>query len=76
MLKYYAVITNTDNDEWTEYEGVNLKEAKQAYNRAKLQTAYNIEIREYELPDDTDINDRDELVNAICDAIGYNLIEM
>lgn len=31
-----------------------------------------IEGRIYEIPDDTDINDEDEIINAICDACGYD----
>lgn len=31
-----------------------------------------IEGRIYEIPDDTDINDGDEIINAICDACGYD----
>lgn len=31
-----------------------------------------IEGRIYEIPDDADINDEDEIINAICDACGYD----
>ena len=31
-----------------------------------------IEGRIYDIPDDTDINDEDEIINAICDACGYD----
>lgn len=31
-----------------------------------------IEGRIYEIPDDTDINDKDEIINAICDACEYD----
>lgn len=31
-----------------------------------------IEGRIYEITDDTDINDKDEIINAICDACEYN----
>lgn len=73
-MTYYATISSTNLDEQTEYEGIDIKKAIQAYERAINYTQRNVEIRVYTLPDDTDINDRDELINAICDAMGYGLL--
>lgn len=68
-------------DELLIWEGFNLEEAlsKKAEalndfdrksNRDKQHST--IECRVYELPNDTDIEDEDELINAICDCGGYN----
>ena len=74
-MKYYTTITSNQNDEWTEYEGIDVNEALRAYERVKPYTSYDIEIRVYELPDDTNISDRDELVDAICECDGYEVIK-
>lgn len=74
-MTYYATITATNTDEWTEYEGIDLNEALRAYERATAYTAHNVEVRAYELPDDTDINDRNELIDAICECVGYDVIK-
>ena len=72
MLNYYVVCVSANFDEWTEYEGLDFNEALRAYDRATAYTCHDVEIRAYELPDDTDINDRDELINTICECVGYN----
>jgi len=74
-MTYYATITSTNLDEWTEYEGIDLNEALHAYDRAKAYTYYNVEVRAYELPDDTNINDRDELIDAISECLSYDVIK-
>lgn len=33
-----------------------------------------VEVRVYEISDDTDINDEDDVVDALCDCFGYDVI--
>lgn len=68
-------------DEECSYMGSNYKKAICACDEAlsnwerldyrdKKESA--IESRIYEIPDDTNISDEDEIINAICDACGYD----
>ena len=87
-MKFYEVVTATKNgyDEWTEYEGVDrakaleaLEEAKwklEKYSTAKEKENQYVECRVYDIPNDIDINDENEITNAICDCTGYDTIEI
>ena len=87
-MKFYEVVTARKDgyDEWTEYEGFDrekalkaLEDAKWAfetYSTAKEKKNQYVECRVYELPDDIDINDKDEIINAICECTGYDTIEL
>lgn len=87
-MKYYVVgstscrnIHTEEGDEFTSYEGISLEEARKALADEK----YNFEHlhphdkkrtivwgRVYDIPDDTDLNDEDAVINALCDCIGYD----
>lgn len=87
-MKFYEVVTARKDgyDEWTEYEGFDrekalkaLEDAKWAfekYSTTKEKENQYVECRVYELPDDIDINDKDEITNAICECTGYDTIEL
>lgn len=61
-------------DEWQSYLGNDLEEAKKALE--ELSTSddkhYYTEGRIYEIEDDVDVDDEDELINAICDCYGFD----
>ena len=86
-MKLYEVVTATKTgDEWTEYEGFDrakaleaLEEAKwnfEKYSTAKEKENEYVECKVYDIPDDIDINDKNEIINAICDCTGYDTIEL
>lgn len=83
-MKYFQVGTTSNGDEYVSYEGTSLEEAKKAlederyafenlHSRDKKYT--EVWGRVYDLPDDVNLNDEDELINAICDCLGYNDLE-
>lgn len=82
-MKYYTATSTTKNgtgDEFDTYAGLDKEKAIDAAKRDWIHLTDRekrstiIEVREYDLPDDIDINDEDELVNAMCDCCGYNPI--
>lgn len=86
-MKLYNVVTATKTgDEWTEYDGFDrakavevLEEAQwkfEKYSTAKEKENQYVECRVYDIPDDIDINDENEITNAICDCTGYDTIEI
>lgn len=72
-MKYYEVAIVGKNDEWTYYKGFDLEKATKTYYDYKgTEGKDKIEARVYNIPDDTNIEDEDELTNAICDCLGYD----
>lgn len=81
-MKIYAVTTIKNGDEYAEYLGADLNEALKAYDDAKTnydvyltsseKTNAEVEARVYEIADNVDIEDTDELTNAIIDCCGYD----
>ena len=80
-MKFYQIVTIKGNDEFTEWEGFDLEtaleEKAKALNAFECLTAYDkknstLECRVYNLPDNTDISDRDALIDAIVESAGYN----
>lgn len=84
MKKYYQIVTvNTrTNEEWLDWEGADFEEAivqKQKatsdfdhYLTEREKKERIIECRLYNFPDDVDFDDKDSIVNAICDATGFD----
>ena len=77
----YANTKHTDyNDEWISYEGFNFSEAWKAlleeksnyesYSTKNEKELFEILAEVYDLPDDIDISDEDEIINALCDCCG------
>ena len=70
------------NDEWISYEGFDfckawktLKEEKANYEchlTKKEKELFEILAEVYDLPDDIDTSDEDEVINALCDCCGYD----
>lgn len=70
-------------DEFQLYAGTDLKEAQDTKHRAEVnwskatkrdQERSKILLMVYEIPDDTDLNDKDAVYNALCECVGYDLI--
>lgn len=70
-------------DEHQSYLGFDLEEATDAKEQALInyanassrdQAQSVVEARVYEIADDTDINDRDAIIEAMCECSGYDLI--
>lgn len=67
-------------DEFDTYAGTDkekaLDAAKSDWNHLTNREKQNnfVEVREYDLPDDIDLDDRYELVNALCDCCGYDRV--
>lgn len=73
-----------EGDEFTSYEGFNREEAFQSYLNEELdyekltkydQKRYRVFGKVWKLPEDINTTDKDEIVNAICDCIGYDDVE-
>lgn len=90
-MKYYKVgstscinINTEEGDEFTSYEGTSFEDAKKALD-AEKQAFKNLHPHDkkrtiiwgriYDIPDDTDLNDEDALINALCDCVGYDDID-
>ncbi len=80
----YAKLHTEDGDEFLSYEGISLEEAKKALEDEKyaFEKLHNYDKkrtvvwgRVYDIPDDTDITDENELINALCECIGYDDLE-
>lgn len=80
-MKYYQVGTTSNGDEFVSYEGTSLEESKKALEdeRYAFENLHPSDKKHtvvwgkvYDLPDDTDLNDEDELINAICECTGYD----
>lgn len=80
MTLYSVISTSTNNncaDEFEHYLGFDYDEAIKAYNEAKNgPNEPSVECRVYRIPADTDKRDKDEIINAMCDCIGYDLLEV
>lgn len=72
-------------DEFNQYLGVNLDEAKKAKYQTDLaydhMTPYDqrhtdIEFRVYEIDDDVDTTNEDALIDALIDCIGYDVMSI
>lgn len=83
-MKYYQIGTTSNGDEYVSYEGASLEEAKKALEDERYafenlhpydKKRTEVWGRVYDLPDDVNLNDEDELINAICDCLGYNDLE-
>lgn len=70
-------------DEYQAYLGFDLEEATVAKEQALInyenassrdQAQSVVEARVYEIADDTDINDIDAIIEAMCECSGYDLI--
>lgn len=64
-MKYYEVAEITLN---LNSKGYEMGDEESSYMGPDYKKASRI----YEILDDTDINDEDEIINAICDACGYD----
>lgn len=81
-MKYYMVETERFNkrgeaiDTWLYYEGTDLSLAKKEKERRESGDTeeYVTSIKVYTIPDDTDLNDTDSVINALVEAIGYDTI--
>lgn len=85
-MKFYETVNinlRNNGDELQLYAGTDLEAAQEAKHRADVswanatkrdQESTVIELRVYEIPDDTDINDQDAVVDALVECSGYNLI--
>lgn len=71
-------------DETQEYFGTNIDDAREAYQRAcsyyDSLTDYDkkrtcIEARVYSIDGNVNVNDEDELTDALCDCIGYDFFD-
>lgn len=81
-MKVYEIATIKNSDEHIEYIGTNFDKALEvkerelsAYNRLSSfdKKRTEIECRVYSIDDDVNINDIDELTNALIECIGYDL---
>lgn len=79
----YTNPKHTDyNDEWTSYEGFDFWKAWKALQEEKANYECHLTKKEkelfevlaevYDLPDDIDTSDKDEVINALCDCCGYD----
>lgn len=84
-MKIYEVISGqyqmegcsrTYGDEWVSYLGVDFSAAKRALTEESSTTRnnekYYTEGRIFEIDDDVDVDDKDELTNALCDCCGFD----
>ncbi len=84
-MKIYKVISGqyqmegssrTYGDEWVSYLGVDFSAAKRALieesSTTKNNEKYYTEGRIFEIDDDVDVDDKDELTNALCDCCGFD----
>lgn len=80
-MKFYQVVVSKGCDEFVEYSGVDIECAKAAQSNALAdydrltrfdKERTSVECRAYDIDDTVNVNDSDELVNALCDCIGYD----
>lgn len=84
-MKIYQVISGqyqmeggsrTYGDEWEQYLGADFSAAKRALTEelsvANNDEKYYTEGRIFEIGDDIDVTDKDELTNALCDCNGFD----
>jgi hypothetical protein len=90
-MKYYQIGTTSftnanteDGDEYVSYAGISLADALEALENEKhaFKSLHEYDKKRtrvwgriYDIPDETDINDEDEVLNAIIEAIGYDELE-
>lgn len=79
-MKVYQVTSIANNsyaDEYDEYLGFDFEKFIEVAQDAKssVQDGYKLECRIYDIPDDTDIEDENELTDAMCDCQGYDLLD-
>lgn len=74
-MTLYSVVSFSCNsvDEFEEYLGFNYEKAIDAYINNDTP---NAEIRIFRIPSDTDKRDKDEIINAMGDGTGYDLMEV
>lgn len=85
-MKYYQIVevdTQT-NEEWEMWHGThcidavltNEKEIAKInfdkYHTSKEKSHRTLEFRVYEIPDDTDLTDKMEIAEALCECGGYD----
>lgn len=79
MKKYYVVeelvySKGTLTDTHTYYMGEDLEKAKEKYEDATAEENSKVELQIYNLPDDTDMTDENDIINAINDAACYDTL--
>lgn len=79
----YVNAKHTDyNNEWISYEGFDFSKAWKAlleeksnyesYLTKNEKELFEVLAEVYDLPDDIDTSDKDEVINALCDCCGYD----
>lgn len=82
-MKYFEIVTITATQEFTEWEGFDfataLREKEKAldyFGRGLTEhdrKDRSIECRVYTIPEDTDLSDKMEIADAICNCAGYDI---
>lgn len=79
-MKYYTLTeielrgNGEYGDEFDSYAGFDFEKIMEAYSNVRSNDKYALEIRAYELPNDIDVNDEDEISNAIVECAGYDVL--